>query len=90
MKDATILHEISPKQLRELFDNLQAQLTDLKQKYEPKNPAEYLTRAELAKILKCDLSTIHNWTKKGKLKPYAIGNRVYYKRSEVENSLKRI
>lgn len=57
---------------------------ELKQSFEPKTPNEYLTRNELAEMLKCDLSTIHNWTKKGKLIPYGLGNRVYYKRAEVE------
>jgi len=34
------------------------------------------------------LSTIWNWQKKGKLKAYGIGHRVYYKRHEVEQSIK--
>ncbi len=67
---------------------LRIQLEEIQKNFVPKLPPEYLTRAELAEILKCDLSTIHNWTKKGKLKPYGIGNRVYYKRNEVESSLK--
>lgn len=63
------------------------QLAELINKFEPKVPAEYLTRSEVAEMLKCDLSTIHNWTVKGKLIPYGIGNRVYFKRSEVEAAL---
>lgn len=60
------------------------QLTELQHNFEPKIPTEYLTRKEVAEFLKADLSTIHNWTVKGKLKAYGIGNRVYYKRAEVE------
>ncbi|HRH10403.1 MAG TPA: helix-turn-helix domain-containing protein [Bacteroidia bacterium] len=30
---------------------------------------------------------MHNWCVKGKLKPYGIGNRVYFKRSEIEANL---
>ena len=86
-KNATLIHEVTYDQLLSLFEALQKQLTDLKQNFEPKTPTEYLTRNELAELLKCDLSTIHNWTKKGKLIPYGIGNRVYYKRNEVESSL---
>ena len=48
---------------------------------------EWLTPDEVSQILKVDKSTVHNWTKKGKLKKYAIGNRVYYKRDEVEAAL---
>lgn len=57
----------------------------------PKSPSEeILTRQEVADLLKISLSTIHNWCKKGKLKPHGIGNRVYFKRSEIEENLKRI
>jgi hypothetical protein len=87
MTESTILHNLTAEQLKALFEGLQAQLTELKQSFEPKTPSEYLTRNDVAKMLKCDLSTIHNWTKKGKLIPYGIGNRVYYKRSEVESML---
>lgn len=83
-KNSTILHDVTPEQIESLFAGLQNQLTELKQNFEPKIPNEYLTRNEVAEMLKCDLSTIHNWTKKGKLIPYGIGNRVYYKRNEVE------
>jgi hypothetical protein len=63
------------------------QLEELSQKFEPKIPTEYLTRTEVADMFKCDISTVHNWTVKGKLIPYGIGNRVYYKRSEVEAAI---
>jgi excisionase family DNA binding protein len=69
---------------------IKAQLIELKNSFEPKSPAEYLTRKEVAEMLKCDLSTVHNWTKKGKLVKYCLGDRTYYKRSEVEAALKRI
>ena len=86
--NATILHNVTSEQINSLFQGLQNQLTELKQNFEPKAPTEYLTRTEVSEMLKCDLSTVHNWTKKGKLIPYGIGNRVYYKRQEVEAVLK--
>lgn len=87
MKNSTILHDVSPEEITSLFEGLQNQLTELKQNFEPKTPTEYLTRNELAELLKCDLSTIHNWCKKGKLNPYGIGNRVYFKRADLESLL---
>jgi hypothetical protein len=87
MKNSTILHEISPEQITSLFESLQNQIKELKQNFEPKVPAEYLTRSEVAEMLKVDLSTLWNWTTKGKLIPYGIGNRVYYKRTEIEAGL---
>jgi excisionase family DNA binding protein len=59
-----------------------------KEEFKPKYTEELLTRNEVADTFKVDLSTVHNWTKKGKLKAYGLGHRVYYKRSEIENALK--
>lgn len=82
--ESTILHNLTAEQINSLFQGLQNQLTELKQNFEPKVPTEYLTRNDVSKMLKCDLSTLHNWVKKGKLIPYGIGNRVYFKRTEIE------
>jgi excisionase family DNA binding protein len=89
-KNATLIHDITSEQLLSLFEGLQNQLNDLKHKFEPKAPTEYLTRNEVAELLKCDLSTLWIWTKKGKLISYGIGNRVYYKRNEVETAISQI
>ena len=47
----------------------------------------YLTRKEVSKMLKVDLSTIHNWTKQNILTSYGIGGRVYYKLEDVEKAI---
>jgi excisionase family DNA binding protein len=86
-KNATLIHDLTHEELIDLFQELKFQLLEIKKNFEPVKPTEYLTRTELAEMLKCDLSTIHNWTKKGKLIPYGIGNRIYYKRDEVESML---
>lgn len=62
-------------------------LQELKKEFQPKEPEEYLTRLEVSKMLKCDISSVHNWGKAGKLKRHGLGNRVYYKRSEVEQAI---
>ena len=38
-------------------------------------------------MLQIDLSSVHNWTKKGTLTAYQIGGRVYYKRVEIETAI---
>ncbi len=79
-----------PKAIEEIYKeifSMSYQLQELKLNFEPKKPDEYLTRRELAAFLKCDISTIDNWTHKGKLIPYGIGNRVYFKRSDIETCL---
>lgn len=87
MTKATILHEVSPEQITSLFEGIKKELADLKANFQPKQPTEYLTRNEVSELLKCDLSTLHNWVKKGKINPYGIGNRIYFKRSEIENAI---
>ena len=80
--------QVTPEQLQnEIIKGVKTELEQLKKDFQPKQPSEYLTRNEVAEMLKIDLSSVHNWTKKGKLKAYGIGWRVYYKRDEVENSI---
>ena len=69
------------------LQGVQSIIDQFKADFQPKEPTVYMTRTEVKELLKCDLSTIYNYTKKGKLKSYGIGNRVYYKRHEVEASL---
>ena len=49
------------------------------------------SRGKTAKdILDVDLSTLHRWTQQGKIKAHAIGNRIYYKDSSIEEALVEI
>lgn len=66
---------------------IKTELKELKKHFQPKEPNEYLSRLEVSSMLKIDLSSVHNWTKKGILISYQIGGRVYYKRQEVENGI---
>ena len=72
------------------LSNLEEEFRAIKENFQPKEPVELLTREETAQYLKISLSTLWHWSKKGILPSYGIGNRVYYKRSEVESSLIRI
>jgi len=54
----------------------------------PQPQNKYITREHVCDLLKIDKSTLWSWTKKGKLKSYGIGARVYYKLDEVEKALK--
>lgn len=76
---------ITPQELSDLILNrVKEEIQELKTKFQPKIPVEYLSRKEVAELLKVNLSTIHNYCKSKKLKAYSLGNRVYFKRSEVE------
>ena len=68
------------------------QLIDAKFSIFPKkenDQPEYLSRKEVAKLLKITLPTLHDWTKLGFLKSYKMGSRVLYKLSEVKETLEK-
>jgi hypothetical protein len=80
--------QITPDELENrIFDRVNAEFLNLKKEFQPKEPTEFLTRNEVRNLLKINLSTVHNWTKRGKLKAYGIAGRVYYKRIEVEAAM---
>lgn len=80
--------QITPEELKtEILAGIKEQLEELKKEYKPKEPSKYLTRNEVAQMLSVDLSTLWNWSKKGKLTPYGIGNRVYYKREDIDKAI---
>lgn len=88
MQGTIQLIQVTPEQLQELIlKGVKVELDSLKSQLQPKSPTEYLTRNQVKELLNVDLSTVHNWTKRGKLKAYGLGNRIYYKRSEVEAAI---
>src|SRR4051812_41474986 len=54
------------------------------------NQSDFVTRKEVSKLLKVSLPTLHDWTKHGWLQSYKIGNRVLYKRQEIEDSINQV
>ena len=56
----------------------------LAEEFQPKQATEYLTRDEVCQLLKIDLSTLHRWRKNNTINSYGLGNRVYFKRCEVD------
>ena len=53
----------------------------------PESDGKLLTVAETSQLLKIDRTTLWKWTKSGKLRRYGMGNRVYYKKNEVLESI---
>ncbi len=51
---------------------------------------DFIDRKTASKLLSVNLTTLNKHTKSGKLKSYAIGNRILYKRSEVLAAIKPI
>jgi hypothetical protein len=88
-KEIITIENISVEELTEiiakkLVDKLEMRITKL---ISSQNDDELLTRNETAEFLKINSTTLWNWTKKGKITAYGIGNRVYYKRGEIMKSL---
>ena len=79
-----VLEGVDADTLLSNFRRIEDNLSELGDNLEPKQPAEYLTRREVATLFSVSLPTVHDWTKKGILAAYRIGNRVFYKRAEVE------
>jgi predicted DNA-binding transcriptional regulator AlpA len=82
---------ITPDEFQEaILDGVEKLINELKKDFQPKEPTEYLTRQETAQFFQVNLTTIWNWTKKGKIQAYGLGNRVYYKRSEIESAIVKL
>lgn len=57
----------------------------IERKDKPQN--DLLTRDEVCKLLSINKTSLWKHTKSGKLLSYGIGNRIYYKRNEVLESI---
>lgn len=89
MEQITQITGINAKSILERFDQLTAKIEAVEKKLfneNSENP-EYITRKEVKNLLSVSFPTIHNWTNKGIIKPYYIGKKVYFKRSEIEKVL---
>lgn len=87
-KNITQLHGITPEELKaEILAGVGKQLLEFSRNFTPKEPTLWITRKEASELIGVSLVTIHNWTKEGIIQAYKIGNRVRFKRSEIENIL---
>lgn len=88
MHNSILLQSLNTADLTQLIkDGVKSQLEDFKETFNTHNPDELLTREETCKYFQIDSSTLWHWTNKGKVTAYGIGNRRYYKRSELNESL---
>lgn len=78
--------QLQPEAVQALIARVQELSTNL----QAKQPEEYLTRQDVAKLLKVNISTVSNWKNEGVINAYGIGGRVYYKRSEIDKAMIKI
>ena len=83
--------QLSPEDLKDILKELfRSELEALKKQNEKSNAEVFYTREETAERLKINLSTLHRWTKSGKIIPHAIGTRIYYKESLIQQALVKL
>lgn len=84
MSESVLVHNLDVQQLKEIINTtVKDQLNDVFEALKREKNETLLTREETFRLLKIDSTTLWYWTRDGKLKCYAIGNRRYYKKSEV-------
>ncbi len=77
------LIQVSPQELATLIqESVKQSLPDFPNQKDS-DQKEILTRSETAHLFSISLVCLHYWIKKGILKPYKVGNKTYFKRSEV-------
>jgi len=80
--------QTTPQELQnQITEGVKNQLQEFLKHFKPKQPEDYLSRNDVSTMFGVDLSTVANWQKNGKLKPYAIGGRIFFRRSDIEASL---
>jgi len=90
MSEGTVqLIQLSPNELVSLItegvNEKFQELINAKQAEQPKEQNAFLTRKETAQFFKVSLVSIHQWMKDDIIKPYKVGNRTYFKKSELIN-----
>lgn len=75
------------------FEALEKKIDQLKNEIIPQNQRagneDFITRTEAARLLKVAVITVSDWAKKGVLKSYKCGNRVYFKKNEVIEAIQK-
>ncbi len=81
--------QVTPNELAYLIsESVKTQIQELvnaTNKQQQKEESDLLSRKEAADFLKVSLVSIHAWMKDGIIKPYKVGNRTYFKKSELIN-----
>jgi excisionase family DNA binding protein len=79
------MFNITPIELATLInDSIKVELTKLKETINPDSlESPHLTRRETAKFFGVSLNCVNDWTRKGMIKAYKVGQRTYFKRSEL-------
>jgi excisionase family DNA binding protein len=82
-----ILQGITEGELLDKIEVLMKKILACKEQVKTVPPFVYLTRKEVANMLRVSLPTLHDYTNQGFVHSYKIGNRVLYKSREVNDAI---
>lgn len=85
MKEITMIG-VTPEEMANLIKTqVVSEIENLLSKNEQiaQTENEFLTRKETAEFFSISLFALHDWVKKGILKPMKAGNRTYFQRSQL-------
>ena len=85
--DKHVLSEILDDKLEKHVTPLLDTIARLEAELEKRSIDHLHTVDEAKERLKCDESTLYRWREKGVLKAHAIGSRVYFKESSIQEAL---
>ena len=78
---------LTASELEQRFSHLETMLSNVMSGLNQNKGDEWMTREQVITMLGINASTLWHWCKKGKLKSYGLSNKVFFKRSEVEQAL---
>jgi excisionase family DNA binding protein len=88
MATSTIIENVTPEELIESVRRvIKQEISDLNLE---RTAPKYLTRREVADLLKISLPTLNDYTRTGRIKGHRIGSRVLYSEEEVTKAVKEI
>jgi excisionase family DNA binding protein len=76
--------------LEKIGEVIESKLSQVAPHNNVQDQTKFLSRHEVAKLLKISLPTLNEWSKLGWLQSYKIGNRVLYKQNEIEEALHKV
>ncbi len=83
------IEQLEVQTLLDRFTGIENQLKEIRETIKPNADPdnEYLTRKDIATKFNIAIMTVHYWSRKGILKAYKVGHRVYYKKNEIDQAL---
>jgi len=83
------LFQVTPNELANLIsESVKTQIQELvnaTNKEQQKDENDLLSRKETAEFFKVSLVTVHSWVNSGLIRPLKMGNKTYFKKSELIN-----